>query len=51
MKLTQNSEEKIWSGIELDGGGGGGRILGTKILRLGGGRGGEEGWIRRSACR
>ena len=23
MKLTQNSEEKIWSGIELDGGGGG----------------------------
>ena len=29
MKLTQNSEEKIWSGIELDGGGG--SILFDKI--------------------
>ena len=30
MKLTQNSEEKIWSGIELDGGGGGGVFVKKK---------------------
>ena len=33
MKLTQNSEEKIWSGIELNGGGGGGFYLGRSKFK------------------